>query len=188
MPLSEWDADTAEWYARKYGEYATNRLTVESLDLTPDMTIVDVGCGTGSALRHAAARVTEGTLIGVDPVPRMIEIALEKTASHPEAGRFEFRVGAAEELPVEDGVADLVLAFDSFDHWQDRTRGLVEVRRVLKPRGRFVVVKDGDLPGGVEARRAFLAELAGAGFEVQREDRIEQDGVSFTMWVCSTNP
>ena len=183
--MPDWTADTAEWYAARYGDYPTNRLAVEALKLTPAMTIVDVGCGTGAALRHAAARVTEGTLIGVDPVPRMLELARGQTASHPAAGRIEFREGAAEDLPVEDATADVVLAFDSFDHWRDQGRGLAEIRRVLRPQGRLAVVKDGGLPGGHEARRTFLAELAGAGFELLGEQTLDQDGVAFTMWLCA---
>jgi ubiquinone/menaquinone biosynthesis C-methylase UbiE len=182
--MNEWDAETAEWYAANYGEYATNRLAVEALELKPDSLVVDVGCGTGSALRRAASTITQGSLIGVDPVPRMIEIARERTAGHPAAARIEFRLGAAEDLPVDDAAADVVLAFDSFDHWQDKARGLSEIRRILRPAGRFVVVKDAGLPGEQEARRAFVDALARAGFVVSREEQIEGDDVRFTLWEC----
>lgn len=182
--MTEWNVETAEWYARNYGEYATNRLAVEVLELDRDSVIVDVGCGTGSALRHAASTVTVGTLIGVDPVPRMIEIARQETALHLGAERIDFREGSAENLPVDDGAADIVLAFDSFDHWQNKERGLGEIRRVLRPKGCLVVVKDGGLPGGAEARRAFVEILTRAGFAVAREEQIDAEGVSFTLWVC----
>jgi SAM-dependent methyltransferase len=182
--MNEWNAETAEWYAANYGEYATNRLAVEALELEPDSLAVDVGCGTGAALRHAASKITQGRLIGVDPVPRMIEIAQERTAGHPAAPRIEFRVGSAEDLPVDDAAADVVLAFDSFDHWQDRARGLNEIRRILSPAGKLVVVKDASVPGARGARRAFVGALARAGFVVSREERIEGDDVRFTLWIC----
>lgn len=182
--MSTWDAETAEWYAKKYGEYATNRLAVDALDLAPNAVVVDVGCGTGAALRRAAARVTDGRLIGVDPVERMIEIARERTANHPAQSRIEFRGGPAEQLPIDDAVADVVFAFDSFDHWQDQHAGLGEVRRILRPDGQFVVVKDGGLPGGTKARSHFLEALSADAFLVSREQHIEQDGVEFVMWVC----
>jgi ubiquinone/menaquinone biosynthesis C-methylase UbiE len=182
--MTTWDAEAAEWYAANYGEYATNRLAVEALELERDAVVVDVGCGTGSALRHAASAVTEGRLIGVDPVPRMIELARERTASHPAAPRTEFRLGPAEDLPVDDAAADVVLAFDSFDHWHDEARGLSEIRRVLRPAGRLVVVKDASVPGERGARRAFLDALAPAGFVVSREEQIEGDDVRFTLWIC----
>ncbi len=183
--MSEWTAETADRYAAKYGEYATNRLAVAELELASDATVVDLGCGTGAALRHAALQVTDGTLIGVDPIPRVVEIARERTAADPNASRIEIRSGCAEALPVDDAFADVVLAFDSFDHWNDVQAGFDEVRRILRPAGRFVVVKDGGLPDGSKAKRTLVAALANAGFEVLSERNIEKEGVAFTMWVAA---
>lgn len=183
--MDEWNAETADWYAKKYGEYATNRLAVDALDLSPDVVIVDVGCGTGAALRHVAARIPDGRLIGVDPVPRMVEIARERAASHPEGSRIDFREGPAEKLPLDDDSADIIFAFDSYDHWQDKQRGLAEIRRVLKPAGQLVVVKDGGLPGGAKARQGLLDELGHSGFEVTSEQALEGEAVSFSMWSCA---
>lgn len=182
--MSDWDSETAEWYAEKYGEYATNRLGLEALKLVPNSTVVDIGCGTGSALRHASAAVTSGKLVGIDPVPRMVEIARQETVRHSAAGRIEFYEGAAEKLPLEDAFADFVLAFDSFDHWNDQLQGLKEVSRVLKPSGQFVVVKDGGLPNGSEARRRFMEALEVTGFKVVNEQSIQDGDVEFTHWVC----
>ncbi|MCA9662054.1 MAG: class I SAM-dependent methyltransferase [Myxococcales bacterium] len=182
--MSTWNAETAEWYAAKYGEYATNRLAADAVDVAADAVIVDVGCGTGSALRRVAPRVPAGALIGVDPLPRMLEIARERAAQDPSGHRIEFREGPAEHLPLDDSSADIVFAFDSIDHWQDRAAGLREVCRVLRPGGRLVVVKDGGVPGGTAAKRAFLAELARSGLVVMREEDLAEGDVSCTMWVC----
>lgn len=186
--MSDWDAETAEWYAEKYGEYATNRLGVEAVRFTSNSTVVDIGCGTGSALRHAAKAISSGRLIGIDPAPRMLEIAREQTARHPAAGRIEFYEGAAECLPLEDVSADFVLAFDSFDHWSDRLQGLREVSRVLKPGGQFVVVKDGSLPDGSNAIKRFLKALNKTGFTVKEELSIQEGEVACTHWVCVYGP
>ena len=43
--MNEWTAETADWYAERYGEYATNRLAVDALELAADAMVVDVGCG-----------------------------------------------------------------------------------------------------------------------------------------------
>lgn len=185
--MAEWDAETAEWYAQQYGEYATNRLGVAALELAPDSIIVDIGCGTGCALRHASARVTTGKLIGIDPVARMVEIARGKLADHVAADRIEFRLGAAEKLPLEDDIADLVFAFDSFDHWQDQAQALREVHRVLRAGGRFVVVKDGGVPDARGAKSLFLRTLDRAGFRVAKQTVIEENEVTLTHWVCVKN-
>ncbi len=188
--MGDWNAETAEWYAEKYGEYATNRLAVDALELPVGATIVDVGCGAGAALRHVASKTPgasgRGALIGVDPIARMVEIARERAASHPEGSRLEFRKGPAEKLPVDDESADVVFAFDSFDHWQDQAGGLAEVVRVLRPGGQFVIVKDGGAPGGAKSHVTLLTALDAAGFEVEDAQNLEGEGVSFQLWRCRT--
>lgn len=182
--MDAWNEETAEWYAAAYGEYATNRLAVDAIDVARDAVVVDVGCGTGSALRHIAPRVPEGRLIGVDPTPRMVAIANERAEADPNAGRIEFILAPAERCPLEDGLADVVLAFDSIDHWRDRIAGLAEVRRILRPGGRLVVVKDGAVPGAPGAERELLVDLDRAGFTVQEERGLVEDDVACTMWIC----
>jgi len=182
--MSEWNAETAESYAARYGEYATNRLAVDALEIARDAAVVDVGCGTGSALRRIAPRVPEGRLVGVDPTPRMIAIARERAAEDPSGHRLELLVAPAETCPLADDVADLVLAFDSIDHWDDRRAGLSEVRRILRPGGRFVVVKDGAVPGASAAERDLRADLDRVGFTVSDVRVLAEDDVSCTMWVC----
>ncbi len=182
--MTEWDSETAEWYAANYGEYATNRLAVDELDLSVDAIIVDVGCGTGSALRHAAAQVTDGNLIGIDPVPRMVELARGHTVDHPASARIEYRVGSAEALPVNDDLADVVFAFDSIDHWQDIDRGLGEIHRILRHGSHLAIVKDGAVPGAAEARKSLLDRLEAAGFVVVGQCEITSEDVSFTLWTC----
>lgn len=175
--MSEWTAETAEWYAEHYGEYATNRVAVDRLELAPDATVLDIGCGTGAALRHAAGRVTRGRLIGVDPVPRMLEIARERA----EGVAIEFHEGSAARLPVDDAQCDVVLALDSLDHWSDVAVGLAEVRRVLAPGGRLVLVKDASVPATHPHREALEA----AGFSVDNEAHVEAEGVAFDCWLAS---
>jgi ubiquinone/menaquinone biosynthesis C-methylase UbiE len=181
----EWNDETAERYARKYGDCATNRLPVEKIQLHNKATIVDIGCGTGATLRRAADFVTDGALIGIDPVPRMIEIAREQTAAQPAGNRIEFRLGSADNLPVNDEFADFVFAFDSFDFWDDQERGLAEVRRILRPDGRFVVVKDYHMPDAADSGLVLVELLARTGFTLLSESFIEGEEVSFTMWVTA---
>jgi len=117
--MTEWNAETAEWYAANYGDYPTNRLAVGQLDISDQLTIVDVGCGTGSALRSAATEAKNGNLIGVDPVPRMIEIAKNNSKEDETGYHIELMVGSAEDLPIEDSIA----AWDGSPTLRRRERG-----------------------------------------------------------------
>lgn len=182
--MSEWNAKTAEWYAANYGEYATNRLAVDALeDLSPTV-VLDVGCGTGAALRRASERWSSARLVGIDPVPRMIEIAKERLQDHPGRERISLRLGSADAIPLDDASADVVLALDSLDHWADRQAGATEIARVLRAGGSLVVVKDADVPepaGGLDATTLLFGDTLA--FELTRHDQLEGEGVRFSLWV-----
>ncbi|MBN1428480.1 MAG: class I SAM-dependent methyltransferase [Anaerolineae bacterium] len=182
--MGDWNSDTAEWYAENYGDYPTNRLAVDELDLLRDAIIVDIGCGTGSALRHASSRVSDGLIIGIDPVSRMIEIAREQTVDHPGSDRIEYRQGTAEKIPIEDDSSDFVFAFDSLDHWGDKEKGFGEIHRILRPDGKLVIVKDGSVPGASTACKALVDEIQKFNFNVLNQQQVSAEGVTFTMWTC----
>lgn len=183
--MNDWTTETAEWYAKNYGEYPTNRLAIDAIDLPEDGVLLDIGCGTGAALRHASQKVTAGQLIGIDPVPRMVEIARERTKDHSGEHLIEFRVGPAEELPAEDNSADMVLAFDSYDHWHNTEKGFQEVQRVLRSGGKLVLVKGGSVPGANKKAKAMIESAEGAKFSVLIEKEIQEDDVQFMLWVLT---
>lgn len=136
------DDATAEWYVRNYGDDPTNHVTVAVAELKPGDVVLDVGCGSGAAVREAAARLSRGRAIGVDPSPAMLKIAVELSASHPERARMEFLEGDASHLPLAEDSVTVAWAINSLHHWADAARGLSEVRRVLVGQGRFLVTED----------------------------------------------
>lgn len=182
--MTEWNNETAEWYAEKYGEYPTNHAALEGLDLSPELVVVDVGCGTGSALRFASEKVTKGKLIGIDPVDRMVEIARDKTSNHSAVDRISFQTGPAESLPLEDNLSDLVLAFDSIDHWQDQAKGLGEIQRILKRTGKFVLVKDLGVPDASNKLIELRSLLGKSGFEIIDDQELTFEEISFVRIIC----
>jgi ubiquinone/menaquinone biosynthesis C-methylase UbiE len=100
--------------------------------------ILDVGCGTGLLLCKLAARLPDAVgLLGVDPAPKMVELA--KAAASSADPRFRFASGVAEHLPVADATFDLVVSTTSFDHWADQLAGLAECARVLRVGGHLVL-------------------------------------------------
>ncbi|MFZ0006518.1 MAG: class I SAM-dependent methyltransferase [Methanoregula sp.] len=96
-------------------------------------TIVDVGCGTGRLLRKARERWPHASLTGIDPAEGMVKkarILMPDTV---------FIVSPAESIPLPDASVDLVFSTTSFHHWQDQAQGIREIRRILRPGGRFIL-------------------------------------------------
>jgi SAM-dependent methyltransferase len=137
-----WDDGTAEWYVEHYGDHATNRMAVERAQLRPDDLVVDIGCGSGEAVREAAARLQGGRVTGVDPTPAMIRFARELSSSHAGRDRIQFLAGSAEDLPLPDASATVAMAINSLHHWQNPTAGLAEAMRVLAPGGRLLIADE----------------------------------------------
>ena len=91
--------------------------------------ILDVGCGTGANLLMLSKY---GDAEGVD-------VSEDALAFCRERGLENVKLGAAEELPYDDGTFDLVTALDVVEHLDDDLAGLREMRRVLRPGGHVLL-------------------------------------------------
>ena len=103
--------------------------------------VVDVGCGTGNAALVAAARGARVT--GVDPAPRLLEVARAEAA----ARRLEvaFVRGDAAALPLEDASADAVLSVFGVIFAPDVEAAAAELTRVAHD---GPIVLSAWIPGG----------------------------------------
>lgn len=125
--------------------------------LAPGEYVVDVGCGTGSLALAAQRRVgPAGRVRGIDASPEMVAQARAKAAKTRLGVAFE--VARAEALPLADGSVDVVLGTLMLHHLPPVVRAAFarEVRRVLRPGGRVLVV-DFEAPAG--KRGGLLARV-----------------------------
>lgn len=123
---------------------AVRQKLIELAAAAPGEHVLDVGCGTGTLVIAMRARVGAGGEVhGIDASPEMIEVAKEKAAKS--GSGVEFRVALIEAIPFPDATFDLVTSSLMLHHLPDdlQAKGVREIRRVLKPGGRFVVMDFG---------------------------------------------
>jgi SAM-dependent methyltransferase len=128
-----------------FGRGRSARLVADLAEVGPGDRVVDVGAGPGRFLREAAER--GATAVGVEPSSQMRRLATWRT---PASLRDAVRVvdGTAERLPLEEGAATVAWAVASYHHWADPDAGLAELRRVLQPGGRLLIVEGRARPRG----------------------------------------
>jgi demethylmenaquinone methyltransferase/2-methoxy-6-polyprenyl-1,4-benzoquinol methylase len=105
-------------------------------------TVLDVATGTGDlALAALAAGRDDAEITGVDLAGAMLRIARRKAGRAGAGGRLRFIQGDAGRLPFPEASFEAVSTAFGVRNFEDLHRGLAELRRVVKPGGRVVILE-----------------------------------------------
>ncbi len=202
------DQQVNQQFGQAAAAYLTSTAHAQGADLQwlatqlqgqPAGAVLDLGCGAGHvsfAVAPHAASVT-----ALDLSSQMLDVVRQEAARRGLVN-LKTQVGVAESLPFADASFDVALTRFSAHHWSDVPRALLEIRRVLKPAGRFIMI-DVMAPGKplfdthlqtVEllrdvshVRNYSFAEwggfLAAAGFKVGASDQWKLP-LDFQAWVA----
>lgn len=162
--------------------------TAERAKLVPLASGAVLEVGIGSALNVPFYGTAVTKLYGVEPSIELWRIGRRRV----ERARFpvEFLVGSAERIPLEDRAVDTVVSTWTLCTIPDPALAMVEIRRVLKPEGRFLFIEHGRAPerrvqawqdrltplwkrvaGGCHMNREIDELIARGGFRLSRIER-----------------
>lgn len=101
--------------------------------------LLDIGCGTGTWVAMvAASSLNAERLVGLDYSASMCQVAHGKAAAIEDAPVFVN--GDAEHLPFADASFDVLTCSNSFHHYPHQEAAIREMRRVLRPGGRLMLI------------------------------------------------
>ena len=150
--------------------YPNFRVILAELDLTPEDNLLEVGCGGGALLKSALEGGCRAAAI--DHSPDMVRLARETNQQAVNEGRLEVKEGDAASLPFPDATFTCAAMTGVLGFLADPVQALSEIRRVLKPGGRFVVLgSDPELKGTPGAPEPMASRL-----QFYDDDELEELG------------
>lgn len=128
-----------ENYAKKHPKTKPGILLPETVigigNLNRESRVLDIGCAEGNTIQWLESIFPEKYFfLGVDLSETRISKAKAKGVKNA-----DFKVGNAEELPVEDSSVDYVVTSQVIEHVPDDTKMLLEIERVLRSGGEFQI-------------------------------------------------
>ena len=124
-----YDRDIKGQHARSLYPFMLKKLSDISFQ-----SALDLGCGTGEMLKLILQKNEHKDLYGIDLSEEMLAVAKSKLPN-----RVRLFLGDSESLPFPDNSFDVVYCNDSFHHYPAPQNVLMEVHRVLKPGGTFLI-------------------------------------------------
>jgi SAM-dependent methyltransferase len=140
-------ADIYAWFTASAAWRGSAAALASRLEDLGPARIVDLGCGPGVSTFELARRLPQANLIGLDIAPRMLREARRRQRT---AGVLSTRIAwvraDAAHLPFNEASVDACTGHSFLYLVANRTAVLSEIKRVLKPGGRLVLMEPNDRP------------------------------------------
>jgi ubiquinone/menaquinone biosynthesis C-methylase UbiE len=115
---------------------------VSHVEIGQEWIILDVGCGGGRTVGKLAKSADAGQVYGVDYAEGSLTASRNYNRRLIADGRVHIKDGTVSKLPFADCMFDLVTAIETQYYWPDLQKDMREIRRVLKPGGKLLVIAE----------------------------------------------
>jgi ubiquinone/menaquinone biosynthesis C-methylase UbiE len=126
--------------------------------IQPDFVILDVGCGGGKTVNRLAQQVPQGKVYGIDCSPDMVEYSQKVNQKFVKQNQVEIHEASVDNTGLPDDFFDLVTACETYYFWPSLPEAFKEIKRVLKPNGKFLLISEMVKDGVHDVSRAKIIE------------------------------
>jgi len=162
---------------------------VDILDVRPDDKILEIGCGYGHSISLICERLSTGKLTAIERSEKMASAAAESNTAFIEEGKAEIFHRDLLSAALPDSSFNKVFLFNINVFWMDPVSELVEIRRLLKPNGRFFLFHQPP-PGHDldEFENAFRTNLAKHDFLLVNNFKELREPIRSLALISTPNP
>ncbi len=128
--------------AMNIGHKKISNWGLSHLAVRPGDHILDIGCGGGENIKRLAKLAKEGSVCGLDYSAVSVQKSSKVNHAAIAAGRVEIKEGDAARIPWPDSSFDTVTAFETIYFWPDFSGALLDIWRILKPGGVFLICNE----------------------------------------------
>jgi ubiquinone/menaquinone biosynthesis C-methylase UbiE len=147
-PLYDKENSTFIQYQKNLTDYCISKLSG-----LKNKEILEIGCGNGVQGMYIYNKYSPNSYVGVDLNPDNIKIANELVENSRE-NKISFIIGDAQNLTcIADNSIDIILNIESAGHYPDKSSFFMEIHRILKSGGHFVIA---DVMNNYELKTSFF--------------------------------
>ena len=174
------------------GHSAVARWGLQFLNAAPDAKVLDCGCGGGANMKRLLKKYPQGIVKGIDYSSVSVKKARRLNQAAIQEGRCVVWQGSVEHIIFAKDWFDVVTAFETVYFWPDLPQCFLEVWRVLKPGGIFLICNESN--GDTDKDEKWTRIIGGMTIykDTELEAYLEQAGFRDVQihkrksWLCVT--
>ena len=124
--------------------------------IKPNFTVLDVGCGGGATLKKLAQKTPQGRIYGIDHSKDMVNFSKQVNEEAVTKEHVVVVEGSVNEIKFSDDFFDLVTGIETYYFWPNLLEAFQEIKRVLKPKGKLVLISEMIKDSSFEIKNAKL--------------------------------
>ncbi len=112
------------------------------LEIEEDHKILDIGCGGGKTVNKLAKAIRNGKVYGIDHSDVSVRSSTKLNSYLIDQNKVEIQRASVSSIPYPDNSFDIVTAIETYFFWPNLESDMKEVLRVLRPKGKLLLVSE----------------------------------------------